>query len=52
MMYNGKIFFEFPAMIFAYLTGMQIYNYSKLKNSKYLISGFEALFAFIYGVMP
>ncbi len=46
---HGQPFFEFPAILFAYMVGMNIYNYQKLKNTKYItmIFGFGFGFAFI-----
>lgn len=44
---NGEPFFEFPAILFAYLTGMHIYNFQKLKNRKYLIASFGFAFVFV-----
>ncbi len=44
---NGEPFFEFPAIIFANLVGMNLYNFIKLKDNKYLVGVFGFLFAFI-----
>ena len=44
---NGEPFFEFPAILFAYLTGMNIFNFIKIKKPIYLASAFAFGFAFL-----
>ncbi len=44
---NGEPFFEFPAILFAYLTGMHIFNYIKIKKPIYLASAFAFGCAFL-----
>ena len=44
---NGEPFFEFPAILFAYLFGMNLFNYIKLKKSIYLASTFVFALAFL-----
>ena len=44
---NGEPFFEFPAILFAYLTGMNIFNFIKIKKPLYLASAFAFSFAFL-----
>lgn len=44
---NGQPFFEFPAVLFAYIAGMNYYIYAKIKNKNNLISGFCFTFVFI-----
>jgi hypothetical protein len=44
---NGEPFFEFPAIMFAYLSGMHFNNYWKLKKGIYLTTAIAFAFAFL-----
>lgn len=44
---NGEPFFEFPAILFAYLMGMNIFKYIKIKKTIYLASAFAFALAFL-----
>lgn len=44
---NGEPFFEFPAIMFAYLSGMNFNNYLKLKKGSYLTTTIAFAFAFV-----
>lgn len=44
---DGQPFFEFPAILFAYLSGTNLYSYIKMKKAEYFVAFFGFAFAFI-----
>lgn len=44
---DGEQFFEFPAILFAYVSGINGYNFYKLKKQTYLVASVSFAFAFI-----